>query len=111
MQCEYNINVLNFMNWMSWSKSSIKTILTALVPYRNLAEAFLTILEETNDEEFENQILLSINQWIKKIKSNRDRAKIKNKIKELQKKSNYENKKDKEEADQILSDFINNMED
>lgn len=96
---------------MSWSKSSIKTILTALVPYRNLAEAFLTIIEKTNDKELENQILLSISQWIKSIKSNRDRAKIKNKIKELQKKSNYETEKDREEADQILNDFINNMED
>lgn len=90
-------------------KESLKTILTALIPYWNLAEWFLTIVKETDDEELENQILSMIYKWIKSITSQKDRAKIKKKINEIQKKNDFENQKDQEEADKILDEFINNI--
>ena len=99
------------MNKKRPQKESLKIILTALIPYRNLAEWFLTIIKQTDDEELENQILSMISKWIKSINSKKDRLKIKKKIKEIQNKSDYENKKDKEEADKILNDFINDIED
>ena len=91
-------------------KESLKTILKALIPYWNLAEWFLTIVEQTNDKELENQILSMIYKWVKSITSEKDRTKIKNKINEMQKKNDFENQKDQEEADKILDDFINNIE-
>lgn len=99
------------MNKKRPQKESLKTILTALIPYRNLAEWFLTIINETDDKELENEILSMINKWVKSITSERDRAKIKNKINEIQKKNDFENQKDKEEADKILDDFISNIKD
>ena len=92
-------------------KESLKAILTALIPYRNLAELFFTIIKETEDEELEKEILSIITKWVKSINSQQERTKIKKKIKEIQNKSEYENEKDKKEADKILNDFINNIND
>ena len=50
-----------------------------------------------------------IYKWIKSITSQKDRAKIKKKINEIQKKNDFENQKDQEEADKILDEFINNI--
>lgn len=109
-----NINIIKYnlapQKRMSSQKKSLETILIALIPYRNLAEWFLTIMKESEDEELENQILQMINKWIKSIKSEHDRMKIKKKIKELEKKNSYENEKDKKEAEFILNNFINNIE-
>ncbi len=100
-----------YMSKKTPRKESLKNILTALIPYRNLAEWFLTIIEESNDKQLENQILSIIYKWVKSIKSEKDRIAIKNKFKELQNKNNYEDEKDKKEADKIMNDFINNLED
>lgn len=99
------------MNKKRPQTESLKTILTALIPYWNLAEWFLAIIEETDDEELEKQILSMIYKWVKSITSDKDRMKIKKMINQMQKKCDSESKKDQEEADKILDDFINNMED
>ena len=99
------------MNKKRPQTESLKTILTALIPYWNLAEWFLAIVEGTDDEELEKQILSMIYKWVKSITSNKDRMEIKKMINQMQKKYDFESKKDQEEADKILDDFINNMED
>ncbi len=91
-------------------KQTLQRILEALIPYWDLAEWFLIIIEQSNDEELENQILSMIYKWVKSITSEKDRIKIKKKINETQKENDFANQKDQEEADKILNDFINNIE-
>ena len=66
-------------------KESLKKILKALIPYWNLAEWFLTIIDETNDKELEKQILSMIYKWVKSITSEKDRIKIKKKLTNVKK--------------------------
>lgn len=90
-------------------KQLLINILEAINPYRDLAE-WLLILIKSIDEEFIIDSLLSrIQTWIKVIKSAREREKIKNEIKEVYVKNNTKIQQDKNNAEKVLEDFINNI--
>lgn len=90
-------------------KQLLINILEAINPYRDLAE-WLLILIKSIDEEFIIDSLLSrIQTWIKVIKSTREREKIKNEIKEVYVKNNTKIQQDKNNAEKVLEDFINNI--
>jgi small-conductance mechanosensitive channel len=91
------------------NKELLIKILKAINPYRNLAEWFLTIVENSNDENLINTILIEIQNWIKSIKSQRNREKIEKEIKEIYEENNIKTKEDKENADKFLDNFIKNI--
>ena len=97
------------MEAITQNKKLLITILKALNPYRDLAEWFLVIVENIDDENIINGILTEIQNWIKFIKSKKEREKIKKEIKETYKKNDEKAEEDKEKADKFLNDFINNI--
>lgn len=97
------------MEKLKENKELLIKILKAISPYRNLAEWFLTIIKNSNDENLINTILIEIQNWIKSIKSQRNREKIKKEIKEIYKGNDIKTKEDKENADKILDNFIKNL--
>lgn len=90
-------------------KQLLINILNTINPYRDLAEWFLTIVQNTDDDNLIKYLLIEIQNWIKSIKSKRSKDEIKRKIKKISDENNKKNKKDKEEADKILEDFIKSI--
>lgn len=75
-----------------------------------MAEWFLLILkEEWNDELIENLYKIII-QEIKNINSKTEQKNIKNVLLKLKEKSEQTTKADEEDAEQMLDDFINNIQ-
>ena len=90
-------------------KQSLKKILEALIPYWEIAEWFLLILnEEWNNELIENLYKKIINE-IKNINSKTQQENIKNVLQKLKKKSEQTTKTDKDEAEKMLDNFIDNV--
>lgn len=92
-------------------KSNLKLILTKLLPYRDLAEEFLLILEETTDEDkdFIDKLYGDIMQNIKEIKSKDQLQKISNELKRIKEKELIEDSKDKQDLEDLES-LIDNIE-
>ena len=90
-------------------KELLINILKAIDSHRDLAEWLLIIIQEIDDEFIIDNILLWIQNWIKSIKSKREKEKIKKEIKQIYKKNDDKIKQDKESADKFLEDFINNI--
>ncbi len=101
--------IMDLIATRNQKKQLLINILEAINPYRDLAE-WLLILIKSIDEEFIIDSLLSrIQTWIKVIKSTREREKIKNEIKEVYVKNNTKIQQDKNNAEKVLEDFINNI--
>lgn len=90
-------------------KELLVNILKAIDSYRDLAEWFLTIVENTKDDNLINNILIEIQNWIKLIKSQRKRENIKKEINKIYEKNNNKTEQDKEKAEEFLENFINNI--
>ena len=90
-------------------KELLVNILKAIDSYRDLAEWFLTIVENTKDDNLINNILIEIQNWIKLIKSQRKRENIKKEINNIYEKYNNKTEQDKEKAEEFLENFINNI--
>lgn len=97
--CQMNSESLNL-------KQLLINILNTINPYWDLAEWFLTIVQNTDDDSLIKYLLIEIQDWIKSIKSKKSKEEIKRKIKKI---SEENNKKDKEEADKMLEDFIKSI--
>lgn len=97
------------METITQNKKLLINVLKALNPYRDIAEWFLVIVEYIDDENIINDILAEIQNWIKYIKSKKKREKIKKEIKETYEKNDERAKQDRENADKILNNFINNI--
>ena len=90
-------------------KDAIIIILQALIPYWELAEWFLEIIQTTDNEELENKLINMIQQQVKTIKSENKIEIVKKNITEIKNKYEYKEKQDKEDAENLLNDFIDNI--
>ncbi len=90
-------------------KDAIIIILKSLIPYRDQAEWFLEIIQNTNNEELENKLINIIYQKVKTIKSNKEIESIKKNILLIHNKYEYIEEKDKEDAERFLDDLIDNI--
>jgi len=95
---------------MKEKKAILTDILKQLEWLRDLAPWFLVIVEKTWNEKIINDLLKLIQTWIKSIKDKRVRTKLVNRVKELQKKWDLDQEKCGKESDNLLNDFINNIE-
>ncbi len=75
-----------------------------------MAPWFLVVVEKTWNNEIIDTLLNLIQMWIKSIKDKRIRSKLVNRVKELQKKWDLDQENSSKEADSLLDDFINNIE-
>lgn len=89
------------------SKEMLKKILKSLIPYWDMAEWFLLMLEEDeDDEELITNLKKLIIPNIKKIEDKNQKQKISNQLKALKNKECMENiatKKDLEELENLIS--------
>ena len=90
-------------------KGTLKKILEALVPYRELAQWFLLLIQEDGNDELKEKLYQEILQQIRNISSKTQQENIKKALKALKKKSNKTIKKDQDEAEKMLNDFIDNI--
>ena len=93
----------------SQKKEILQKILEALIPYRNMAEWFLLLLNEDWNDDLKEELYQEILKQIKEIKSSSQQEKVKKAINQLKEKSEKIIKDDENEAEQILNDFLNNI--
>lgn len=96
---------------MIWEKRQVlQKILEALVPYWKMAEWFILLLQEWENDELIEQLYKQIINQIKNINSKSQQENIKKALRNLKEKSDRTIKKDEEWAEQLLNDFIDNIE-
>ena len=93
----------------SQKKEILQKILEALIPYRNMAEWFLLLLNEEWNEKLKEDLYQEILKKIKEINSKTQQENVKWALKKLKKKVDLITKADEEEATQMLNDFLNNI--
>ena len=96
---------------MEQKKELILRVLEKLEWYWDMAPWFLVIIEKAGNEELIDDLLKLIRTGIKTIKNKRIKEKLVSRVKELQRKWDLEQEQNWEEADNLLEDFINNIED
>ena len=95
---------------MSQQKTqTLQKILEALVPYWEMAEWFLLILQEEWNDELKENLWQNIIKEIKNITSKTQQENIKNALQRLKEKSEQATKADEDEAEKMLDDFINEI--
>lgn len=90
-------------------KEALKKILTELIPYRDIAEWFLLLLNEETNNELIEKLYKEILKSIREINSKAQQEQIKTALQKLKDRSEHVTKIDEEEADQMLNDFIDNI--
>lgn len=92
-------------------KETLKLVLTRLQPYRDMAEGFLLILDECNeeDEKLINDLYNDIIQDIKDIDSKEQLQKISNELKIIKERELIEDWKDKRDIED-LENLISNLD-
>lgn len=90
-------------------KQALQRILEALIPYWDLAEWFLLLLNEEWNDELIEKLYQQILSEIMKITSEEQQEKIKTALQRLREKSDATTKSDEEDAEQMLNDFIDNI--
>ena len=90
-------------------KQALQKILESLIPYRDMAEWFLLILQEGWNDELKENLYENIIEEIKNINSKTQQENIKNALQKLKEKSEQTTKADEEDAEKMLDDFINNI--
>ena len=86
-------------------KQALQKILEALIPYWDMAEWFLLILNEEWNNELKENLYQNIINEIKNINNKKNRNNIKQALKNIQKKEYLEKQKENE----YLEDLINNI--
>jgi uncharacterized protein (UPF0305 family) len=94
----------------SKKRQALQKILEALIPHREMAKWFLLLLQEWWNEKLIEQLYKNIINEIKQIKSKSQQKKIKKALKNLKEKSDRTTKEDEEWAEQLLNNFIDNIE-
>ena len=90
-------------------KQSLQRILEALIPYWDLAEWFLLLLNEEWNDELIEKLYQEILSEIRKINSEDQQEKIKTALQRLREGSDATTKSDEQDAEQMLNDFIDNI--
>lgn len=91
-------------------KQTLKKILETLIPYWDMAEWFLLILNENWNDELKENLYKHIIKEIKSVNSKTQQENIKNALQKLKEKSELVMKSDEDDAEKILDDFINNLD-
>lgn len=90
-------------------QQTLKKILEALIPYRDMAEWFLLILQEEWNDELKENLYKIIIEEIRNINSKTQQENIKNTLQKLKKESEQTTRADEEDAENMLDDFISNI--
>lgn len=90
-------------------KQALQNILEALIPYWDMAEWFLLILQEEWNDELKEKLYQNIIKEIKNIDSKAQQKNVRNALQRLKHKSEQTSKADEDEAEKMLDDFINNV--
>lgn len=90
-------------------KQALQEILEALIPYREMAEWFLLILQEEWNDELKEKLYQNIIKEIRNINSKTQQGNIKNALQKLKEKTEQTTKADEDEAEKMLDDFINEI--
>ena len=90
-------------------KKILQKILEALVPYWNLAEWFLLLLQEEWNDELKENLYQKIMKEIRNIKQKDQQENIKTALQKLKEKSETISKAEEKDAEEMLDDFINNI--
>ncbi len=93
----------------SQKKEILQKILTALVPYWDLAKWFLLLLGEEKNEGLEEKLYQNILREIRNINSKTQQENIKKALQNLKEKSEKIIKADENEAEEMLNDFMDNL--
>lgn len=86
-------------------KETLEKILKALTPYRDMAEWFLSLLDNNEDENIMDSLYDIITNEIKKINNENDRENIKKSLKKIKE----QEEKEREEENEYLENLINNI--
>lgn len=90
-------------------KQALQNILEAIIPYWDMAEWFLLILQEEWNNELKEKLYQNIIKEIRNINSKTQQENIKNALQKLKEKTEQTTKADEEYAEHMLDDFINNI--
>jgi predicted component of type VI protein secretion system len=91
-------------------KQALQKILEALIPYWDMAEWFLLILQEEWNDELKEKLYQNIIKEIRNINSKTQQENIKNALQKLKEKTEQTTRADEEDAEKMLDDFINNIQ-
>jgi hypothetical protein len=90
-------------------KETLVRILEQLVGYWDLAEGFLVLVKQSDDEKFIEELYGFIKSQIKAIQDAQQKEQVKQqlqKVRNYQQRMQSEEKKEKEEAEDILDDLF-----
>lgn len=84
-------------------------VLEALIPHRDMAKWFLLLLKEEWNEQLEEDLYQEILKEIRNINSKSQQENIKNALEKLKEKSESVTKKDEDDAEKMLNEFIDSL--
>lgn len=90
---------------MKEKKKTLQKILEALVPYWDMAEWFLLIIKENNNEKLIDTLFETITKEIKSIINKKNRKDIKKALENIK----YKEQKEKKEENKYLDSLLNNI--
>jgi hypothetical protein len=93
-------------------KELLVLILTKLLPYWDLAQGFLILAQESEDSKFIEELYLLISQQISSIQDDLKKQEVILQIQKIKKTKNQQEEiteQEKNEADTMLDDFINDI--
>jgi hypothetical protein len=93
-------------------KDLLILVLTKLLPYWDLAQGFLILVQESADAKFVEELYLLINQQISAIQDDHKKQEVilqLQKIKKTRKQQEEITEQEQDEADTMLDDFINDI--
>lgn len=90
-------------------KEILQKILEALIPYRDMAECFLFLVNEEWNEQLKEDLYQEILKQIRNINSKAQQENIKNALQKLKEKAESLTKKEEDDAEKILNEFIDNL--
>lgn len=90
---------------MKEKKKLLQKILESLIPYRDMAEWFLLIIKENNNEKLIDTLFETITKEIKSIINENNRKDIKKALENIKDKE----QKEKKEENKYLDSLLNNI--
>ena len=91
-------------------KQLLVIILEKLIPYRKLAEGFFLLVQNSDDEDFINELYILIKTEIKQNKSQIIKIKLQEHLQSLRERKEKSIAKDQAEAEKIFDDLLANMD-
>jgi hypothetical protein len=91
-------------------KQLLVIILEKLIPYRKLAEGFFLLVQNSDDEDFINELYILIKTEIKQNKSQIIKIKLQEHLQSLREREEKSIAKDQAEAEKIFDDLLANID-